>query len=163
MKELVRNVRGSFLPSSARKELFSFLSSIPALRQELIWVITLQHVKKLHEATGNTSEPDEQEIKGYIFHHHGRLEEEYNKILKNLVRQALPGFNWLAIFKNIGLFAIFYVPAVYYLLSDIINKWNTTGTIDSGEAIALLFLILFLLIVGGGIIIAAFLNKSHDQ
>lgn len=124
MKKFFANFHGSFLPSRARRELLLFLETLPDLNNEILWQLAKKHLKKLNVAINNNNKINDNEIKNFILHNHDLLEGERKKVLIELTKKAIPGFDWVPLLKNIGLFALCLVPAIYYLLEAIFTIAN---------------------------------------
>lgn len=157
MKNVIRNIYGSFLPDKARKELFAYLSANRYIRREIICEIIKEKVEygKIpgDNATGNQAE----DIKNYVVNNKAKINEECDEILKELCKQCIPGFDWLVILKHIGLFAILVVPAIIYLLTDILQKFTYCSmAVQPSEVVALLFLVILIVIVGAALILYSF-------
>lgn len=159
MKSVIRNIYGSFLPARARKELFEFLSANKYIKGQIAHDIALKRLAAAYQLAGERKEPSREDIRKYIIEHEREIQEECNLVLQKLARECLPGFNWAVILKHVGLFAICVVPAIIFLVADILEKIQQSMVVPPQEALALLFLVILLTAVG----VALILDSARDK
>lgn len=160
MTNFLRNIYSSFLPSIARKELYTYLYANRPFTNWIVYELASRQVQNRHAAANKPTYITDNDIKQYIYDNYRSLEKECSDIVRALVRKILPGFDWLAILKHVGLFAICVVPAIYFLTNDLIDKWQYGIHILPSEVTALLFLIILLLCVGTALILSAFIRRD---
>lgn len=142
MNNVINNIKGSFLPKQARKELCVFLWSNKPFRIQLINDIAKDKLKDIYFATGENKEPNADEIRDYIRSNADSINQEANSVLNDLAKQCLPGFDWLVIFKHIGIFAICVVPAIYILIPVVWEARDVDIKRFYSAASSLLFLVI---------------------
>lgn len=114
-------------PSRARKNFVRFVMGTPQMKEYLIQQVLWQNLKNHYEALGLPLDKiSQQDIDKYISRNHEKIAADIKILAEDFAHQVIPGFDWFAVIKHIGLFSLLLGPSIFFLIKEICDRLGET-------------------------------------
>lgn len=145
-------------PSGARKNFIRFVMGTPQMKEYLIQEVARQNLKNHYEALGRPSDNiPQQAIDAYIFRNQEKVVADIKVLAEDFAHQVIPGFDWFAVIKHIGLFSLLLGPSIFFLIKEICDRLGETppGRSLYEPVVAVTLLISLVIAIGVALILDA--------